>query len=124
MAVSVQFDAPIAKNLYVSGTAVVGMRFKGNAVERSDLLAVTPRYENRWFEFGIPVSIYRWKDIRMGTYVRLGPLTIGTETLNSWLIPGQLEGSDIYFALKINSGMFNKASNDRKDMKGTGCYAN
>lgn len=120
MALSVQFDAPVIRKLYVSGTAVIGMHFRGDAVERSDLLAVTPRLEHRWLELGIPVSLYRWKELHLGTYVRLGPLTIGTETLNSWFIPGRLEGSDIYFSLKIHSGMFKKAA---RDVRGSGCYS-
>jgi len=124
MALSVQFDAPLVKKLYLSGTAVVGMRFKGNAAERSDLLAVTPRIEGRWLEFGMPISLYRWKEVQLGTYVRLGPLTVGTERLNSWFIPGQLEGSDIYFALKIHSGMFKKSCKARESEKGSGCFAN
>ncbi|MEZ5022530.1 MAG: hypothetical protein R2728_04580 [Chitinophagales bacterium] len=52
------------------------------------------------------VSLYRWNDLRVGTYLRMGPLTVGTENLNSWVIPGRLEGSDIYLSLKINSAMF------------------
>jgi len=124
MALSVQFDAPLVKKLYLSGTAVVGMRFKSNAAERSDLLAVTPRIEGRWIEFGVPLSLYRWKELQLGSYVRLGPITIGTETLNSWFIPGSLEGSDIYFALKIHSGMFKKSCKARDSEKGSGCFAN
>jgi hypothetical protein len=128
MAASIQFDAPLADRFYIAGTAVIGMRFpnSANALERSDLLAVTPRFETRWFEIGLPVSLYRWKDIRMGTYMRIGPLTIGTENLNSWIIPGRLEGSDIYVALKIHSGMLGKncRSKNRGSRRGQGCYSN
>lgn len=120
MALSVQYDGALVHKLYLSATAVIGMRFKGDAIERSDLLAVTPRFEHRWFEIGMPVSLYRWKDVSLGTYVRLGPLTIGTENLNSFAIPGKLEGSDIYFALKIHSGMFKKGQ--RSDT-GAGCFS-
>ena len=121
MALSVQFDAPLIDRLYLSGTAVIGMRFKGAAIERSDLIAVTPRFEMKWFEMGVPVSLYRWNDFRVGTYLRMGPLTVGTENLNSWVIPGRLEGSDIYLSLKINSAMFKKSSNING--KGEGCYS-
>ena len=121
MALSLQFDAPLIDRLYLSGTAVIGMRFKSAAIERSDLIAITPRFEMKWFEIGMPVSLYRWNDVRMGTYLRMGPLTVGTENLNSWAIPGKLEGSDFYLALKINSSMFKKCQNKGR---GEGCYSN
>ena len=122
MALAVQFDAPLVHKLYISGTAVIGMCFKGDAIERSDLIALTPRFETKWFEIGIPVSLYRWNDLNLGTYIRLGPLTVGTENLNSWVIPGKFEGSDIYLSLKINSAMFKKQST--ANHKGMGCYSN
>lgn len=122
LAASVQFDAPVRGPLYISGTAVIGMRFPvgADAVERNDLLAVVPRLEFRWFEFGLPVSLYKWSEISLGTYFRAGPLTIGSENLNSWLMPGRLEGSDIYVALKINSGMFDRRNSAKQ---GAGCPA-
>ena len=123
MALSVQFDAPLIDRLYVSGTAVVGMRFRGAAIERSDLIAVTPRFEAKWFEIGMPVSLYRWTDFQMGTYLRMGPLTIGTDNLNSLVIPGKFEGADFYLALKVNSAMFKKCDRKRNGEKGSGCFA-
>ncbi len=122
MALSVQFDAPLIDRLYVSGTAVLGMRFKGAAIERSDIIAVTPRFETKWFEWGIPLSLYRWNDFNMGTYLRMGPLTIGTESLNNLVIPSQFEGADVYLSLKVNSAMFKKQSKNRG--KGSGCWSN
>ncbi len=122
MALSVQFDAPMIDRLYISGTAVIGMRFKGAAIERSDIVAITPRFETKWFEIGIPVSLYRWQKLSLGTYLRMGPLTVGTEHLNSWVIPGKFQGSDIYLSLKINAAMFKKNNESRNS--GAGCYSN
>lgn len=124
MALGVQFDMPLIDRLYVSAQTVIGMRFKKAAIERSDFLAVTPRYEHKWFEMGIPLSVYRWNDFNIGTYLRMGPLTIGTESLNSWVMPGRFEGSDVYLSLKINSAMFKKWDRKSKSKSGTGCYSN
>jgi hypothetical protein len=65
-------------------------------------MAIGARFEKRWFEAGASLSLTEDKWFGVGTYVRLGLLTIGSDHINA-LIFGQpkFRGADVYMSLKI-----------------------
>lgn len=87
-------------------------------------IAITPRFEHRWFEFGIPLSLVEDKWFGMGMYMRLAFLTIGTDHFNTYVFSqSTLQGSDFYLALKFNPIKPKESKNGRrKKSSDYGCF--
>lgn len=102
--VSVQFDYNAwASRIYVNATLVQGIPAGKNTfgVRHANSLSVTPRYESYWIDFALPFSLYEYRYPQMGASLRLGPITLGTDKLWSWISRTNLYGADIYFHLKV-----------------------
>ena len=101
---SVQFDYNLwASRIYVNATIVQGIpvpkrRF---GIRHANSLSLTPRYESFFFDFSLPFSLYEYRYPQMGASVRLGPITIGTDKLLSWIQTHDIYGADIYIHVKI-----------------------
>ncbi len=107
-ALSVQADAKIAPLVYANATWVQSIPMPGPAVARNNLLAVSPRFEHRWFSLALPVALHNWQDFRVGTSVRLAFLTLGSDNLGSLVGRGSnFTGTDFYLALKVNPFQMN-----------------
>lgn len=101
-AISLQFEANMIKDIYLSALWIQPIRFNPKQLRRPSQLAIVPRYENKWFAFSLPISMLQYEYIRLGAALRLGPLTIGSERLGILLGITDLDGVDIYFSLKFN----------------------
>lgn len=99
--ISLSADAPLAEHLFVNATVVRRLQFRQPGVERSNVVSLTPRYERKWVEAAIPISLYNDKDLRIGASLRLGPLTVGSDHIGSLFVPGKLSGTDFYMALRV-----------------------
>ncbi|MEL6989833.1 MAG: DUF5723 family protein, partial [Bacteroidota bacterium] len=82
---SVQLDHQISKYVFVNALAVQNISFTKNQIRRSNILAFTPRFEKRWFNVMLPLTITNYNALGIGASSRLGPLTIGTENIGSAL---------------------------------------
>lgn len=122
-AFSVQADRKLAQGLYVQALWVQGLPVPGAALQRGSLLAVTPRWEKRWLELAMPVSLYQGRRLQMGLAGRLGPLTLGTDRLGSIFAPSRFSGTDVYLAFKITPFKLQSAGKD-KDPRDRGGYRN
>ncbi|NQV01529.1 MAG: hypothetical protein HQ542_02705 [Bacteroidia bacterium] len=100
-ALSAQFDYHYQNNWYVNAALIFPFQFSKVSLSRPALLALTPRYESRWFEASLPISLYNWYQPRMGLALRLYILTIGTEKLGPFLGFSNFNGMDFYFSIKI-----------------------
>jgi len=125
-ALSIQADAYVMPNVFV-GSALVQRIPMGTTpmIQRPNLFVVAPRYETRWFALAFPVNVYNWQDFRLGTSVRLGFLTIGSEDLGSFVGRGDVNGTDFYLALKVNPfkmGFSNRGRSWGSRGKGAKCY--
>lgn len=132
-ALSVQFDAQVAPQLYVSGLIVQRVPLLSHSVKRPNTLAVVPRFEHRWFSVSLPVVLDDWQSLRIGAAARLGWLYVGSDNLGSFFKKQKQTGSDIYIGLKINAFSLNlntgnglkKESNPhhgRQNMRKIKCY--
>jgi hypothetical protein len=101
-AVCLQFDYHYKKNWYFNGTFVQGLNFSNSFVRRPTMLAVTPRFEKRWFEANLPLSVSDMKYFRLGLSLRVWNFTIGTDNLLGSLGVGTHASFNIYTSLKIN----------------------
>ena len=124
-ALSVQVDRALPKNFYISALTVRRIKFKAPGVDRANILAITPRYERRWFEVATPVVLYDDKDLRLGASIKLAFLTIGSVNVLSIFWKHNFSGSDIYVALKLNPFLNRSKSGSGKKGKfgknQTGC---
>ncbi len=102
-ALSVQLDAKVAPNFYVSGVLVQRVKLLKYSLQRPSTLAVVPRFEHRWFSVSLPIVLNDWRSLRMGVAARLGFLYLGTDNLGSFFKKEELTGGDFYIGLKINA---------------------
>lgn len=101
-AASLQFDYSITKNFYVNATWIQPLRFFKYSARRAAMLVVEPRYESRYFDFAVPVTLYNYQKIFVGAEARLAFLTIGTHNIFNFIGVGESYGLDVYVALKFN----------------------
>ncbi len=101
-AFSLQADAAIMENVFVHALLVQRMPMPGYYISRDNVLAITPRFESRWWSASLPLSILNYQQVRLGLAARFAFLTLGTDHLGSLLGQKQLSGTDFYMALKIN----------------------
>jgi Family of unknown function (DUF5723) len=102
-AFNVSFDYLLKKNWYVNTRVVQRLGSYDNInVKAQSVLAVTPRYERKWFEVAVPVSIFdNYSNFAVGLGARLGPLVVGSDNLGGLLSIGKPRGLDFYFNLYL-----------------------
>lgn len=101
---SVQFDYNLwASRIYLNATIIQGLPVpkKRFGIRHANSLSVTPRFESFFFDFAIPLSLYEYRYPQMGVSVRLGPITIGSDKIWSWIKTQDLYGADIYVHVKL-----------------------
>ena len=101
---SVQFDYNLWKNLfYVNATWVQGIpRTRGTwGPRRANSLAITPRFESKWFDLAIPFSLYEYRYPQLGLSLRLWWITVGTDKFINMVKRRDVYGADFYFHFKI-----------------------
>lgn len=83
-------------------------------------LAVVPRLQHWWGGLAFPVTIEQWQRIQVGTALRIGPLTLGTDRLFGTLLPrNRWAGADFYIGLKFHSlGTARNSKRGRTDRGG------
>ena len=68
--------------------------------------AVTGKYENKWVGVYVPLSVDVFGNVSLGTTIRLGPLTIGTQDLLGLFAKKYVYNADIHAALKVTIPYF------------------
>ena len=115
-------DYRVTKNVYANVLLVQGLPLGENAIGRDNILALTPRYEHRWFGAMLPVSLYNYSKLRVGVSARLAFITIGSDNLGSFFKQSELTGSDIYVGIKVNPFKLNFSGGGRGNNKAVRCY--
>lgn len=113
-ALSIQADYAVTNSFFVNGTIVQHIPLGQNRLARTDILAITPRFERRWFGAMLPISILNYDQVHVGLSLRLGWITIGSENLGSLVGQSNFTGSDLYFALKVNPIQLRKRERNRR----------
>jgi hypothetical protein len=100
-AFNVSFDYLYKKNWYINTRWVQRLGGYDNInVKAQSVLAITPRYERKWLEVAIPVSVFdNYSNFAVGLGLRIGPLVLGSDNLGGLLSIGQTRGLDFYFNL-------------------------
>ena len=115
---SIQFDYNFGYNLYTSFTYMQGFRLMpSNTGMRKSLINITPRWEHKWFEAAIPLSLHDYYQPQVGLMLRFYSLVIGSDHILALFAPVDTYGMDIYFNFKIT--LFdNPKCKPRKKRKG------
>ena len=100
-ALSLQFDFNFQNNIYLGGMWIHPLRINMHTLRRPAQVALVPRYETKYFELSIPVSLYEYQYPRVGIAARFYFITIGTERLGTYLGMADMNGIDIYASIKI-----------------------
>ena len=102
-AISVQIDYLIWKDFYINLTPYIAFQFKANDTKVHDIssIALTPRWDHKWFGVFVPVQYNFLDGFRLGAAVRLGPLVVGTSNLSPIVGAKTIYGVDIYTMLKV-----------------------
>lgn len=90
--------------VYVNAAASFGMDRGALAVVSPSNISLTPRFQSRFFELGIPVSLYQFRAPRIGAALRVGPLMVGSDKLGGLFGLTDVGGMDVYMGVKVNLG--------------------
>jgi outer membrane protein OmpA-like peptidoglycan-associated protein len=103
-AISFQFDYHIWKWFGVEASGIVNVLTSANPnrVRIPTTFAITPGFDHPWIGFHFPLSYSRYSGFKVGTGVRLGPLTLGVNDLGFLLASGKkINGATIYAGLRL-----------------------
>jgi len=102
---SLHFNASkeIKENNYLNFDWIQRIRIFENSLKRSNVSTISYHYQKEVFGGGISASIYEYKDLRFGGYLRIGPLILGSENAFPLLFKHRhLHAADFYIALKLS----------------------
>lgn len=103
-ALNVSVDYHLSKFLFLNLNLSRRFIIHPQQLQKENIAVSSIRYETRFFEVGLPVTLYNDRDLRAGAWIRVGPLVVGSDNIAPWFIEqNQLSGADIYFALRINN---------------------
>lgn len=103
LALNLTVDYSISKYWYWGSLITRRMDISSNTIERDNILMTSLRFENQTYEVGTNFMLYNDVHPRVGAWIRMGPVTIGSDNIGSLFIKqAQLTGTDFYFAFKIN----------------------
>ena len=99
----VNLDYHLRDKFYVNSLWVQGLRGNNSlSMKVPSSLSVTPRWENKWIEVGVPFALLdNYSSFTFGLGVRLGPLFFGSDNLGSFFNINRPRGTDLYFGLSI-----------------------
>jgi hypothetical protein len=98
-ALSIQADWNVYQHFFADLTVVKGFGHGNNlGVVRPDVYSLTPRYETKWFEVSLPMSLlyYNHWQPRVGVAVRAGYFFIGGDAMGALLKLNDLQQVDFY----------------------------
>lgn len=124
-AISLQFDYNIYQDFYVNLTPYFALKLKNNQNKLNELttVALTPRWDHKWFGVFLPVSYNSMAGMNMGISLRLGPVVIGTTDLLPVIGTRKIYGGDFHVMFKLPI-LYNKTKdrdNDRVSDKNDKC---
>ena len=108
MAFQASVDYNIKPNVYVSGLWVQNLIPRtAFGMKAESVIAVTPRYEHKWYEISVPLSLMNtYRSPAIGLAGRIGPLWLGTDHLTGLLNIGNPKAFNLYFG--FSGGIFRR----------------
>lgn len=92
----------IAENQFINFDFVQRTPVFENSLKRDNIAHVSYSVQKRVMGYGASASLYEYKNMQFGGYVRVGPLILGSENVFPFLFKQKtLHSADFYIALKI-----------------------
>ncbi|MGB1247981.1 MAG: DUF5723 family protein, partial [Chitinophagales bacterium] len=115
MRINAYADYRIWKGFYANFTASIAPAFKKNPHKTNSIseFSLTPRFESRWFSFYLPVSANSHGNMHLGTGMRLGPLTFGTNDITPLFAKNEIYDANVY--MNLNIPIFKKLRDKDRD---------
>ncbi|MHA3788793.1 hypothetical protein ACX0HA_11320 [Flavobacterium hauense] len=101
---SLHFNASkrVGDNQYVNFDMVQRTPVFENSLKRANIVNVSYSVQKRILGYGVSTSLYEFRDMQFGAYLRIAPFVIGSENFFPLFFKqDKLHAADIYFALKI-----------------------
>ncbi|MEZ4774225.1 MAG: DUF5723 family protein [Bacteroidia bacterium] len=116
--VSLQADFRLQRNVYVSVIPFLAMKRYGRAgaVHQLSNLAVTPRFEGKWWGVGIPFSLAGDRGTSVGATVRVGPVVAGSANLFNFLLKDNIRSADVHFGFRIPLSVSKKDKTGQEEL--------
>lgn len=113
MAFQASVDYNIQPKVYVNALWVQNLiPQKAFGMKGESMLSVTPRYEHKWYEISVPISIMnRYSSPAIGLAGRAGPVWFGTDHITGLLNIGNPKSFNLYFG--VSAGLFRKPPGER-----------
>lgn len=92
----------IAPDHYLNVNLMQRIPLFENSLKRDNILNLSYLIQKQTASYGASVSLYEYKNLRMGGFLRWGPLIIGSENLLPFFVPHKkLKGLDFFIGLKL-----------------------
>lgn len=107
MALQASVDYRLKFNTFVNVLWVQDLKSRNrfNNMHTGSMLAVTPRYEHRWYELSVPISVLNnYRSVGVGLAGRVGPLWVGTDHLTALLNIGKPKSFTLYGGVSFGLG--------------------
>jgi len=103
MKINAYADYNIWKGFYANIAASIAPGFVRNPEKTNSIseFSITPRFEHKWFSFYLPVSVNSHGNPHLGTGMRVGPLTLGTNDILPLVGKSTIYDANIYMNLSI-----------------------
>ncbi|MBK7084605.1 MAG: hypothetical protein IPH53_08040 [Flavobacteriales bacterium] len=75
----------------------------GTRLRRPNSIAITPRFDTRWFEASVPIVVHEYGFSRpsVGLMLRFSDVLIGSDHILPFLTRPNVSGADLYFRVRI-----------------------
>lgn len=103
-AAALLYDQRLADRTYVGLAWVQQLSARsGDRLRRPNTLALTPRYESRWFEAAVPVVFheYGWRRPSVGLMLRFSDIVVGSDHVLPFLFRPDVDAVDLYVRVRI-----------------------
>ena len=102
-ALNINLDTKVRGRFYVNTTLIQSLRGKGAAAMRQNsLVAVIPRFEFKWLELALPLSVQNnYRVFSAGAMVKMGPFFIGSDNIGGAFNIGKPYGANVYSGVSL-----------------------
>lgn len=101
LALSVQFDYQLKRNLFANASVVNRIHFAKNQIARGNQVNASLRYERRRYEAALSLSVFEYKTPSLGLGLRYRFFVIGSDRLLSLLGISDANNFDIFAGIKF-----------------------
>lgn len=100
---SAQIDYNIYKDFYLNFTPYLAFQFKSSKSKIHEITAfsISPRWDHKWFGVFMPLSVDQMQNKKLGLGLRVGPIIVGTNSINPLITRKDIYSANVYFILKI-----------------------